>query len=94
MYAYFVVCYKVIAALYIGNVGYVFAHLYTLVGDLECPLDNNDLSYHPKLCDPCVNHQHIISNYDRAYHLYLLSTNHLINTVGVAQILTQKVVRL
>ncbi len=39
MYVYCVVCYRVIAASYVRRVGHVFAYLYTLDDDLECPMD-------------------------------------------------------
>ncbi len=38
MYAYCVVCYSVIVAPYIRSVGHVFAYLYTLDDDSECPV--------------------------------------------------------
>ncbi len=39
MYVYCVVCYRVIAAPYVRSVGHVFAYLYTLDDDSECPMD-------------------------------------------------------
>ncbi len=38
-YVYCVVCYRVIAAPYVRNVGHVFAYLYTLDDDSEHPMD-------------------------------------------------------
>ncbi len=39
MYVYWVVCYRVIVAPYVRSVGHVFAYLYTLGDDSECPMD-------------------------------------------------------
>ncbi len=39
MYVYCVVCYRVIAAPYLGSVGHVFAYLCTLDDDTECTMD-------------------------------------------------------
>ncbi len=39
MYAYYVVCYRVIVAPYVRSVGLVFAYLYTLDDDSERPMD-------------------------------------------------------
>ncbi len=39
MYVYCVVCYRVIVAPYVSSVGHVFAYLYTLDDDSECPMD-------------------------------------------------------
>ncbi len=39
MYIYCVVCYRVIVAPYVKSVGHVFAYLYTLDDNLECPMD-------------------------------------------------------
>ncbi len=36
---YCVACYRVIATRYVRSVGYVFAYLYTLDADSECPMD-------------------------------------------------------
>ncbi len=38
-YVYCVVCYCVIVALYVRSVGHVFAYLYTLDDNSECPVD-------------------------------------------------------
>ncbi len=38
-YVYCVVCYRVIVAPYVRSVGHVFANLYNLVDDSECPID-------------------------------------------------------
>ncbi len=39
MYIYCVVCYRVIVTRYVRSVGHVFAYLYTLDDDSECPID-------------------------------------------------------
>ncbi len=39
MYVYCVVYYCVIAAPYVRSVGHVFAYLYSLDDDSECPMD-------------------------------------------------------
>ncbi len=38
MYVYWVVCYRVIVDPYVRSVGHVFAYLYTLDDDSECPM--------------------------------------------------------
>ncbi len=38
-YVYCVVCYRMIVAPYVRSVGHVFAYLYTLYDDSECPMD-------------------------------------------------------
>ncbi len=48
MYIYCVVCYHVIAAPYVRSVGHVFAYLYTLDDDSECPM-GYDTSLLPKV---------------------------------------------
>ncbi len=38
-YVYCVVCYRVTVAPYVRSVGHIFAYLYTLDDDVECPMD-------------------------------------------------------
>ncbi len=47
-YVYCVVCYRVIVAPYVRSVGHVFAYLYTLDDDSECPMDY-ETSLFPKV---------------------------------------------
>ncbi len=42
-YVYCVVCYRVIAAAYVRRVNHIFAYLYTLDDDSECPFDYQPL---------------------------------------------------
>ncbi len=48
MYIYFVVCYRVIVALYVRNICHFFAYLYTLDDDSEPRMDY-ETSLLPKL---------------------------------------------
>ncbi len=48
MYVYCVVCYHVIVAPYVRSVGHVYAYLYTLDDDSECPMDY-EISLLPKV---------------------------------------------
>ncbi len=58
MYVCYVICYRVIVTSYVRSVGHVFAYLYTLDDDSECPL-NYENSWHPKVC-PSIFHFYMI----------------------------------
>ncbi len=58
-YVYCVVCYCVIVAPYVRSVAHVFAYLYTLDDDSECPMDY-ETSLLPKVFPLYVYHMQIL----------------------------------
>ncbi len=63
MYVYCVVCYHVIVAPYVRSVGHVFAYLYILDDDSECPMDY-ETSLLPKTFFPYKSIVYLSFRYD------------------------------
>ncbi len=77
-YVYCVVCYRVIAAPYVRSVGHVFANLYTLDDDSECPMDYDTSLLHKCFLLYTITFSHYLD-------LLVLHKHHSILTIHLCQ---------